>query len=272
MNALFPTLRPAVAALSFFALVGGLHGQTPTAPAQAQTPAFLPVHSAPVDSSSEDSRLRQMESIYQQQLRTKHIVQLGKYLTDLQAGAARATDPSPWRAEMARVQAIINSGGVVDLAAAVQALKTPQEMPAPTPMPMPRRKPAALLTLTPDLARRISPTPETSASPKAAIIGEMEWLLEAVPAGAYEVVLQYASPGLSAPLPVEVEFAGQKVALQLDTAQGTNDARTYRLLRLGQIVLPAEVRGQVLRLRAGTAETRQLQVRGLMITRTKSEN
>ncbi len=241
----------------------------------AQTPApatVLPVHSAPVDSSAEDSRLRQMESIYQQQLRARHIPLLGLYLTDLQAHAAKASDPAPFRAEIDRVQAIISGGGVVDLSAAVQTLQASTEIPVPTPMPMPRKSSQGLVMLTADLARSISPLPAGSASPNAAAVGQIEWLIETLPAGSYEMVLQYACPDLAGPLSLSVEYGGQKLEAALDKDKGTQNARTFRILRLGQMTLAAETKGQILRLTAGTKDGSALLLRSLVITRAKAEN
>jgi hypothetical protein len=162
---------------------GLLHGQTPAAPAVpapppavVQTPA--PTGSPAVDASSPDSRLRQLEAIYQQQLRARHIPMLGKYITELQQSARGAPTPA-LQAEIARVQAIISAGGVVDLSAAARELN-PAAAPA---APMPERPRRATLMLTPSLAQSIEPIPEGSASPVAATIGRLTWKLDVLPAG-----------------------------------------------------------------------------------------
>jgi hypothetical protein len=245
-----------------------------TASSLAQTPGTvtLPVHSAAVDASSENSRLRQMESIYQQQLRTRHIPLLGKYLTTLQRLAATtttATDAKPYQQEIERIQSIISGGGVVDLSAAVQSLRIPAEMPVPTPMPMPRRGPRTPISLTPALARSISPLPVGSASPEAAAIGEIEWRIESLGAGTHELVMQYACPNITTPLKGEVEFAGQKIAVTLDAAKATAKATTYRILRLGQITLSTEAKGEILHLRFGAKESNTLLIRQMVIARAK---
>ncbi len=239
-------------------------------PALGQAQVTLPVNSAPVAASADNSRLRQMETIYQLQLRSRHIPLLSGYITDLQKLAAQAADPAPYQKEIERVQGIISSGGVMDLAAAVQSLKTPSEAPVPQSLPMPARVPRGVMALTPALARSITPTPDGSASPEAAAIGEMEWRIETLPAGTYEVLLNYACTALEKPLPVQVMLGGYKVEGALDAGKTTPDTTTYRLLRLGQITLPTDVRGETLRLTAGAKGSNALLLRQLMITRAKA--
>lgn len=234
---------------------------------RAQSP--LPVTSAPVLASGENSRLRQMESIYQLQLRNKHIPLLGRYITDLQKLADQAADPAPYQREIARIQTIISSGGVVDLSAAVQSLKTPAETPAQMPPPMPVRVGQAYMALTPALARSISPTPDGSASPEAAAIGEMEWRIESLPAGTYEVVLNYACPALPEPLPLQVTLGGQRLETVLDKDKATTGPATYRLLRLGRLTFPSAVSGENLKLTAGGKTSQGLLLKQLVISRLR---
>jgi hypothetical protein len=242
----------------------------PSAKAQStSTPAAFPISSPAVAASAEGSRLRQMEAIYQQQLRARHIPLLGNYLTLLQRLAAQAADPEPYKQEMQRIQDIVSSGAVVDLTAAVQALRAPAEMPMPAPPPPPRKVQRALIALTPSLARSISPLPSTSASPAAAAIGEIEWRIESLPAGSYELVLQYSLPAAQDPVTVEVEYAGQRLKMDLS---GENAAAkgTFPLLRLGQLNLEREERGEILRLRAGAKDSASMLLRELVITRARA--
>jgi len=230
----------------------------------------LPVNSAPVAASAENSRLRQTETIYQQQLRAKHLLLLSKYITDLQKLSSQAANPEPYQKEIQRIQGIISSGGVVDLSAAVQSLKTPAEMPVQQPMPMPARNSGAFIALTPALARSISPTPDSSASPEAAAIGEIDWRIESLPAGTYDMVLNYACPTLSQAMQIQVSLAGQRVETTLDSQKTTPDSTTYGLLRLGQITLTTEARGDTLKLSAGTKGSSELLLRQLVIARARA--
>lgn len=231
----------------------------------------LPVQSPAIEASAADSKLRQMELIYQQQLRARHIPVLGKYLTELQKQAASATDPTPYQAEIQRVQAIITSGGVVDLSAVAQELNpTAKPTIAPsTPVPLIRPQ-RAVTTLTPSFARSILPVPEGSASPDAAAIGQIEWRIDTLPAGTYDLVIQYACPASKSELVVEATFAGQKISKTLDPSKATKDTASYRLLRLGKMTLSKTVSGETLRVTAGAADSSAFLVRNFVIARAKA--
>lgn len=242
---------------------GSAMGQTTPSPA-------LPVQSPAIEASAADSKLKQMELIYQQQLRARHIPVLGKYLTELQKQAATATDPNPYQAEIQRVQAIINSGGVVDLNAVAQELNPtakPTIAPSTTaPLIRPQR---AVTTLTPSFARSILPVPEGSASPEAAAIGQIEWRIDTLPVGTYDLVIQYSCPTAKSELKVEATFAGQTISKTLDPSKATKDTASYRLLRLGQMTLTKTMSGETLRLTAGTADSSAFLVRNFVIARAK---
>jgi hypothetical protein len=238
------------------------------AAAAAQTP---PLTSAPVAASAEDSRLRQMETIYQQQLRSLHVPVVAAYVTELQRLAATAADPSPYQREITRIQGLLAAGGVVDLTGAARALKTPAEPPPePGAPPVPRLR-RGTLALTPALAASIQPRPDTSASPEAAAIGEIEWRIESLPPGHYEVLLHYACPQATAPLTLECSVADHRLATNLGPEGATRDDTTYSILRLGRLNLPRELRGETLRLRAGTGNaTAPLLVKQLILTPSPS--
>jgi len=241
----------------FFVAASLLPAQTVPAPAPTGSPA--------VDATSPDSRLRQLEIIYQQQLRARHIPMLGKYLTELQQSARGAPSPA-LQTEIGRVQAIISAGGVVDLSAAARELNPAAAVPA---TPMPERPKRTMLMLTPSLAQSIEPTPEGSASPVAATIGRLTWKMETLPAGEYEVVLHYASVVADVEVPVTVELAGQQLSQTIKAGQATKDGKNFRILRLGQINLDEDAKGTPLVLTAGTAEQPALVVRNLVIARAR---
>lgn len=253
----------------FFA---GLISLTLTASLAAQT---TPPATAP-EAADGSSRLSQLDIIYQQQLRTRHIPLLSKYLTDLQLEAARSADPAAFQQEITRVQALISSGGVMDLVAAARELAS-ASVPAPTSAPSPEKPPLAgkvgksVLSLTPSLARSIQPMPAGSASPVAAAVGRLAWKIDALPAGTYEFVLHYASVDPVAAVPVVVEFAGQKLEALIDKDRATKNTRTYRLMRLGQLKLERAVAGDELVLTAGGTDTASLLVRHLHITPARAQ-
>lgn len=216
---------------------------------QAQTPATL----------------EQMEAIYQRELSTRHIPLISQYLIGLQKAAASATDKAPYLAEIARVQELLKRGGVIDLAAARAQPAAGGAMPMPMPEapPPPREAIRAVIALSPALSKG-----SVSVEPTAKI-GEMDWRVEFMAAGAYDLHLEYACPVLSAPLKLVVELAGQQIATELPVDQVTKDAETYRVLRLGRVTLPADLRGRDLRITAGDKSSSSLILRHLYITPVK---
>lgn len=237
-----------------------------TASALGQSPAL---GSNAAAASPEDSRLRQMESIYLQQLRALHIPLLSKYVTDLQKLAAKAADPAPYQREITRIQGIIAKGGIVDLAAAVQSLKAPSEPPPePGAPPVPRLR-RGVLQLSPGLAASIQPIPDTSASPDAAAVGSIQWRIESLAAGNYDVIAHYACPVLKTSLPLVLKLGEQELTLSLDTSKTTRSAESYRILRIGQLDLANEISGGTLTLQAGTPESSAFLLKQLILTPIK---
>jgi hypothetical protein len=232
------------------------------ATALAQTP---PPPAAPA------TRLQQMEGIYQKELSSRHIPLLGKYLVELQRQAAAATDKTPYQAEIARVQQIISSGGVVDLIAAQQPQSGAVPVPLPpAPPPAPTGRKQALLSLSPASAQSLVPAAAPDST--TAAVAEAEWRIELLDAGTYDVLLHFSCPDLTAPLPLRVEFGGQTVEKTLETDRATKDAQTFRILRLGSLTLTGDHRGETLRLVAGDKNSPKLILKNLLITKPRPAN
>jgi hypothetical protein len=213
------------------------------------------------------ARLPQMEAIYQKELSARHIPLLGKYLVELQRQAAAAVDKTAYQAEIARIQQIISTGGVLDLIAVHQSQSGAVPMPAPLPAPVPIERKQALIALSPALAQSISPTPAVNA--ETAAIGQAEWRIEFIAADTYDILLHYACPELTAPLTLRVEFNGQTIEKELDTSRTTKDSQTFRILRLGSLTLTGDHRGQTLRLSAGDKTSAKLILKSLLITKPR---
>lgn len=249
------------AALIFFSclllLAAGVCAQSPSMGSNAAA------------ASPEDSRLRQMEGIYLQQLRALHVPLLGKYVTDLQKMAAQAPDATPYQKEISRIQGIIASGGIVDLAGAVRALKSPSEPPTETGAPPVPRLRRGVLLLSPGLAEKIQPTPDTSASPDAAAIGMIQWRIESLAAGNYEVIAHYACPTLEKELPLVLMIGEHELSFTLDASKTTRTAESYRILRLGRLDVPRQISGGTLLLQAGNLENAPFHLKQLILTPIK---
>jgi hypothetical protein len=206
--------------------------------------------------------LEQMEAIYQRELSTRHIPLISQYLIVLQKGAVSASDNAPYLAEIARVQELLKRGGVIDLAAA-RAPQPAMPMPMPEAPAKPKEAEQAVIALSPALSKG-----SVSVEPTAKI-GEMEWRVEFMAAGSYELHLEYACPVLSAPLKLVADLAGQQIEAELPVEKVTKDAETFRVLRLGRVTLPADLRGRDLRITAGDKSSSSLILRHLYITPAK---
>jgi len=206
--------------------------------------------------------LEQMEAIYQRELSTRHIPLISQYLIGLQKGAVSTTDNAPYLAEIARVQELLKRGGVIDLAAA-RAPQPAMPMPMPEAPAKPKEAAQAVIALSPALSKG-----SVSVEPTAKI-GEMEWRVEFMAAGSYELHLEYACPVLSAPLKLVADLAGQQIEAELPMEKVTKDAQTFRVLRLGRVTLPGDLRARDLRITAGDKSSSSLILRHIYITLAK---
>ncbi|MCB1278285.1 hypothetical protein [Prosthecobacter sp.] len=214
------------------------------------------------------TRLQQMESIYQKELSARHIPLLGKYLIELQRQAAGATNKPAYDAEIGRIQQIISAGGVLDLIAMQKAQSGTMPMPSAMPPPVPAERKEALIALAPALAQSVSPTPPPDAP--TALIGEAEWRIELIAAGSYDILLHYACPELNQPVKIRVEFNGQIIEKDLDADRTTKNAETFRIMRLGSLVLTGDHRGETLHLSAGDKTSPKVTLKSLLITRPRA--
>ena len=206
--------------------------------------------------------LEQMEAIYQRELSTRHIPLISQYLIGLQKGAVSASDNAPYLAEIARVQELLKRGGVIDLAAA-RAPQPAMPMPMPEAPAKPKEAAQAVIALSPALSKG-----SVSVEPTAKI-GEMEWRVEFMAAGSYELHLEYACPVLSAPLKLVADLAGHQIEAELPVEKVTKDAETFRVLRLGRVTLPGDLRARDLRITAGDKSSSSLILRHIYITLAK---
>ncbi|MBL9129592.1 MAG: hypothetical protein JNG86_00220, partial [Verrucomicrobiaceae bacterium] len=180
--------------------------------------------------------LAEMEAIYQRELSQLHIPLISRYLIELQRQAAAAPDKTAWQSEIIRVQQLLKTGGVIDLAAARAALdNVAAPMPPPSSPPLARQITGAALVLTPALTLNVAAPP-----PDTLPVGQIEWRVEFLAAGTYDIHLQYACPALPADLPLRIEFGGQTVETTLGPAHVTRDSTTFRVHRLGRITLLAD--------------------------------
>lgn len=207
--------------------------------------------------------MQDLEQIYREQLKARHIPLLGRYLTELQRLASESSEPAAFEEEMARVRGWIENGGVVDLRVARRYLDSEEEA-----MPMPKAAPPPVLgplgrnwiVLTPDLAEAMDPETTIASAADGVEVHEIEWRIESLPEGLYEVVLRYSSPQDSGiEVPVRLELG----SLRLDDEVPPMSKRSkgeYRLANLGRLSVPAPLEGETLTLRVLGGEQAQLRI------------
>lgn len=223
---------------------------------------------AQTSQSPASSRLDQMEEIYQKELSMRHIPLLGKYLLELQRLAATATDKQPYQAEIARIQQIIDHGGVVDLIAAQQTPTDTTPMPAPMLTPSATERRQSVIALPPSQAT--STTPASAVKAPTTPLSSATWKIDHIAAGTYDIVLRYSTPLLTQPLHIQIDFGGQVVEKNMETERATKDASTFRFFRLGSLTLTSDQRDGTLRLDIASKSPPQLILKNVLLTPSRS--
>ena len=215
-----------------------------------------------------------LEDIFREQLKARHIPLLGSYLSMLQSLAADAVDPAPYQEEIRRVQGWIEAGGVVNLRMARNALGTEDKMAEPEPEPVSRRigKLGPLgerwIVLTPDLARDIEPDSDAEglSNVEGLEVHSVEWRIEYLPEGQYEVVLRYASvDDRDLATPVRVIFAGQRLDDEVPPVKRDKSDQTMRLAGLGRLQVIAPLEAEVLTFHVLGGEDARIRLKEIII-------
>lgn len=225
-------------------------------PASAQQPAATPL------------TLEQMEAIYQRELSARHIPLISRYMLDLQRQPTVNTESKAYLDEVAQLMILLKSNGVVDLHDARTALQNgATSLPvavtaAPAAGPLP---PAATSAVT---ALHFHPAQATGAAAgtESLSLGRIEWLANSLPAGEYDVRLEYSAPALTQPLTLAVQAGTTSLSTALPAARATPDEKTFRFFKIGRMKLESPVRAGTLVLTADdSAATPRLLVRQLIL-------
>lgn len=200
----------------------------------------IPAAAQPAAASGAD-KLRDHETTYQQSLRKIEEPLIADYLAKLRLLAARSSpaDLPAVQAEIAKVQALADTGneaGVRSLFAAASPIASP---------PKPFR--GSGLTLEARDAAGFVPAIE---HPDAILVGEAQWKIPMLPAGAYDIVAVYHAPAAAgnAPLIAEARFAGQQAKRELPRTKSGDPAH----FRIGRILVDEDQPGQPLRITVNT--------------------
>ena len=210
--------------------------------AQAPTPAAA------------QTRLQKLETTYQDNLRKVQAPLLQQYLAELKALQAKAApaDTAAIEAEIAQVQKLIASGGLVDLLPAKPVIADTKG-----------KTPGIVYTLEPQEAQ----PPQVGEAPVP--IGEASWTLSRLPVGHYDLIAHYACPALPPDAKIEVSFGDQKVIREIKPSHITLTGDTFRVMRLGRIKVAADAFGQTISIKSSSPGDPWLFIRQTLIVKAE---
>jgi len=212
--------------------------------------------------------LEQMEAIYQRELSARHIPLISRYMLDLQRQQAVNTESKLYLDEVAQLMILLKSNGVVDLHDARTALQNgATSLPvavtaAPAAGPLPPSATSVITALHFHTAQATGATAGT----ESLRLGRIEWLANSLPAGEYDVRVEYSTSALTQPLNLAVQTGTASLSAALPAARATPDEKTFRFFKIGRMKLESPVRAGTLVLTADdAAATPRLLVRQLIL-------
>jgi hypothetical protein len=206
------------------------------------------------------SKIAQMEQTYRESLKARHLPLIQSYVAELRQLQARATtveDKTAYGEEIARIAKMFNEGGVV----------MPRELgAAPKPKLMVENAAisGAVFSLDPHEAE-----PAPPAGAKQMSLGSAAWTLSRLPAGSYDVVAEYTCPEVPNGGEIIVSFGSLREKRSLAMHHATKDGTTFRLLRLGRLVVEEEVLGGRVTVSAAPGVEPWFTVRRILIARSE---
>lgn len=255
------------AILSLLLLLGKTDGRAQTAAEPPATTAPAPAAASP----SSVSKLEQLESTYLFSLRKFHGPVLLDYQRELERlkqqliARGRPDDAKHVEAEIEYVKTLSTTTGVLPYTALTPPPPAPESA-APADMPPggpPRRNkmPNAALTLSAAEAGKTSLP--MNARTEGLPLGSIEWPVNRLPAGSYDIVMLYACPVLDKPEKITLSFAGKEFNTVLPVERVTASDTLYRPYRLTKIALEQDVTDATLSIQGESPASSRLFVRGV---------
>ena len=178
-----------------------------------------------------------------------------QYLIELKALQAKAapSETAAIEAEIAQVQKLVTSGGLVDL------LPTRPETTSTK-----GKTPGIVFTLEPHEAQ----PPQVGDAPVP--VGEASWTLSRLPAGNYDLIAHYACPALPPGATIEISFGDQKVTREIKPSHITLTGDTFRVMRLGRLKVSTDTQGQAIVIKSPTPGEPWLFIRQALLVKAGS--
>lgn len=222
---------------------------------------------------SPEARLEMMEKTYATNLRPIHGPVMQDYLRELDllknkmTAGGRTAEAAAVDAEISRIRQAMATTGVFpynmpgDGTPADPAKATTSESAKPVPGGgAPRRS----FTLQASRANG-----STLAAGSAAPLGALDWTVEKLAAGTYDIAMVFACPPLDAPEDLTLTFAGGMHTFKLPAERATGSEKNFRIFRLGTITVEKDVAAGNLRLSSGAA-TPKIMVRSVILSRAET--
>lgn len=193
--------------------------------------ALPPVLGQSAEPVSVGDRLALYEKIFREQSRLRSLPLLRDRLKQVALELA-STPNEELQAESRWLAQRIAEGGVVDLVELAKAISPDSAWPEPVVFEDEGR---GVWDLTPQVALEINPKPAASAVPQSLAIQQIQWRLDRLQAGNYEVLLNYATLREDAKFTLQCALGSSKFERQFSTPEATSSPKSYRLLRLGEV-------------------------------------
>jgi hypothetical protein len=222
---------------------------------------------------SPEARLEMMEKTYATNLRPIHGPVMQDYLRELDllknkmTASGRTAEAKAVDDEIARIRQAATTTGVFPFATASSSPSADSAKPA---APEPAKPTAEANAPRTALALQSSKANgSTLAAGSASPLGSIDWTVEKLAAGTYDVAMVFACPPLDAPEDLTLTFAGGVHSFKLPAERATGSEKNFRIFRLGTITVDKDVTAGNLRLQSA-APTPKLLVRSVILSRPKT--
>lgn len=220
----------------------------------------------PAEPAGALARLREYEATYQAGLRKIQTPLLTDYAQKLQQllGTAPPAEQPAIRLEIARVQTLIATGGLVNLNSA-SATQQRGSGPGPGPElgPGMRPPPGAVLVLKPDTAMGAT-------NPGMALtIGKASWKVGHLDAGSYEITVVCSFPSFNGTASITALLAGEETSGEVNSSKSARTPDQFRLLKLGRVRFERDLKDEELKLELNAAQLPGVQVRQVLILKPR---
>jgi|GEM_PF-5669691 len=266
--------------LGFVKPGAGLHAQATSSPSPSSSSTTTTTEAGPLPDLA--SRLKQAESTYLYNLRRIHAPLLQEYQKKLETllqqysvqGNNDAVDSV--QKELQHVRKLLSTTGILPYD--LPALKKHQQQDLlATDLNAnasgmgngadPDKKESFTLSL--HAKDAISPVAVSEEARRALPLGSIAWNVTDMPAGNYEVLMVYSAHTLLQDEPLLLTLGAQQVMTELPAERATGRDETFRVFRLGNLVVPTDISNQTVTLQNGNPAVPKLRVSNVLFVKGK---